>query len=47
MNAAEDPEGDLDGDGIPNKSDPDRDGDGIPNTHEDDDQDGIPNYLGS
>lgn len=38
------PDGDLDGDGIPNAQDPDMDGDGIPNELDDDvDGDGIPN----
>jgi hypothetical protein len=38
------PDGDLDGDGIPNSKDPDMDGDGIPNELDDDvDGDGIPN----
>ena len=38
------PDGDLDGDGIPNALDDDMDGDGIPNDKDDDiDGDGIPN----
>ena len=38
------PDGDLDGDGIPNSMDPDMDGDGIPNDQDPDiDGDGIPN----
>src|SRR5215213_4642770 len=38
------PDGDLDGDGIPNSKDDDMDGDGIPNDKDDDaDGDGIPN----
>lgn len=38
------PDGDLDGDGIPNSKDPDMDGDGIPNDQDPDiDGDGIPN----
>ncbi|MFZ9747356.1 MAG: thrombospondin type 3 repeat-containing protein, partial [Opitutaceae bacterium] len=37
------PDGDLDGDGIPNREDPDMDGDGIPNDRdEDSDGDGVP-----
>ena len=37
------PDGDLDGDGIPNRDDPDMDGDGIPNDRDDDsDGDGVP-----
>ena len=38
--------GDLDGDGIPDQSDPDMDGDGIPNLQDADaDGDGIPNEV--
>jgi hypothetical protein len=38
------PDGDLDGDGIPNSKDDDMDGDGIPNGKDDDsDGDGVPN----
>jgi hypothetical protein len=38
------PDGDLDGDGIPNSKDDDMDGDGVPNDKDDDvDGDGVPN----
>lgn len=40
------PDGDLDGDGIPNSQDPDMDGDGIPNEQDGDiDGDGVPNDV--
>lgn len=40
------PDGDLDGDGIPNSQDPDIDGDGIPNEQDGDiDGDGVPNDV--
>ncbi len=40
------PDGDLDGDGVPNGQDPDMDGDGVPNEQDGDaDGDGVPNEV--